>query len=871
VYRARDTSLKREVALKVLPEAFTADPERMARFQREAEVLAALNHPHIAHIHGIQESDGTRALVMELVEGEDLAQRIQRGALPIDDALAIAEQIADALDAAHQRGIIHRDLKPANLRVTPDGVVKVLDFGLANWSAVGGSTSGARAAGLPESPTFTSPAMTIQGAILGTAAYMAPEQAKGRAVDKRADIWALGCVLFEMLTARPPFNGETISEVLASVMKDSPDWAALPDGTPTAARRLLTRCLEKDPKRRLHDAADAKLEIEEARASVGKVEAPASTGTRRVTLAWSVAGLLALTTLGLVLAWASRIGPWTSTLMPSSRVSLVHRGTMIMGTPQISPDGRRVVYTARDPEGTWSLWVRELDASTPRRLSATAEFDGRHLPFWSPDSRSIGYFAPDGMQRISVTGGSPQRIANIGWPRGASWSSSGVIVYASDDNVGLSSISENGGTPRFVTTLPKDGVWEHSWPQFLPDGRRFLFTAKPINRPFGNSNAGTYLGSLDSPEVRRLLPDVSSVVYSSSGHVLFLREGILTAAPFDAQSGNVTGEPVSLGQKVTAHSASHQAAMSVSGSGMLAFRSAGPFEDLGQLQWVDRKGAVTKLGDVRTYFGAKASPDGRVVAAWISDVQTGSADIWILNATGEARQLTSSREWEGWAVFSLDGKRIAYSASKDAGGAIMVRDVDGGEPTIAHLWESGVLLPRSWSPDGRYLLVNRVAIPGRRPDLYVYSFDSKTLSPYLETEAAEFLGNFSPDGRFVTFMSDEGGPIEIWVAGFPSPTNKQRVATHLAPIGWRSDGREILGLGHAGDLSSVPVATTTDGRLSFGVPTPLIRGITMGNAGIASPSNDHARVLTLALSDPEQGVAEIQLWTGWLDALRSRP
>jgi hypothetical protein len=440
------------------------------------------------------------------------------------------------------------------------------------------------------------------------------------------------------------------------------------------------------------------------------------------------------------------------------------------------------------------------------------------------------------------------------------------MVFAPEDNQGLVSVPEGGGPPTTVTTLPKEGVWEHSWPWFLPDGRRFLFTARPLNRPFETSDAGIYLGSLDSRETQRLLPDLSSAVYSTRGYILFDREGVLTAAPFDAASGRVTGDVVSLGDRVTMNSSSHRAAVSVSSNNVLALRTAEPLEDLGQLQWIDRRG-TTNVGAVQSYFfdAIAVSPDGRHIAATIADVKTGSADIWILDEGGNARQLTTSREWEGWPVWSADGKRIVYTSTSGAKGALLVQDVDGGEPVVVHEWLEGVLLPRSWSADGRYLLINRVALPGRASDIFVWSFETKSLTPFLDSPALEFLGTFSPDGRFVAYVSDEAGPVESWVASFPAPTVKRRIATLAGPISWRADGREILVLRAEHDVAAVPI-TASDGRVTVGTATVLAKGFAGGS--LARASRDHSRLLRLVRPDPEQGVAEIQLLTGWLDKVR---
>jgi dipeptidyl aminopeptidase/acylaminoacyl peptidase len=361
-----------------------------------------------------------------------------------------------------------------------------------------------------------------------------------------------------------------------------------------------------------------------------------------------------------------------------------------------------------------------------------------------------------------------------------------------------------------------------------------------------------------------MLPDVSSAVYSTAGCILFLREGVLSAAPFDAKGGRLTGEVISLGENVTISAGTHRASMSIADNNMLALRQAMPFDDLGQVRWVDRHGAIANIGTEQTYFGGSASPDGRFAAVTINDVKTGSADIWILDSAGNARQLTTSREWQGYPVWSADGRRIAYVATSAVGAAVLVRDLEGGEPTTAHESKEGVLLPRSWSADGRYLLVNRVAVRGRTPDIFVLSLETGQLSPYLDSPAAEFLGSFSPDGRFVTYMSNEGGPTETWVTGFPTPTGKRRIATNGGPVGWSADGKEILVWGFNADVSAVPV-TIGHGQIVAGSPTVAarsIRGLT------ASPTRDHSRLLTIVRPDPEQGVAEIQLLAGWVDRVR---
>ena len=485
VYRARDTRLKRDVALKVLPADVAGDIERLARFQREAEVLASLNHPHIAHIHGVEESNGTTALIMELVEGEDLAHRIARGPIPIDDALPIAQQIADALEAAHEQGIIHRDLKPANIKVRPDGMVKVLDFGLAKALDTKARSAAAE-------PTITSPAMTMRGMILGTASYMAPEQAKGKAIDRRADVWAFGAVLYEMLSGRRAFVGEDVTDTIVAVVSREPDWAALPANTPVTIHKLVRRCLEKDRKRRLDSAADARLEIEDALSAPLTIATPvpdANTGAAR--LPWALVAMLGLTLVAGLIMWA----PWQPSLvLPEARLDIVTPGTDKPTSFALSPDGRHVVFVASS-DGASRLWVRPLATTTAQPLPGT---EGATAPFWSPDSRSIAFYAANALKRIDLGGGAPQILAEAGTFRGGTWCADGVILYAPSAIGPLWRVSATGGTPAMLP-MPDARHQSHRWPQVLPDGRRFLFYA--VGPP---DTKGIYLGALDGAAPIRL-------------------------------------------------------------------------------------------------------------------------------------------------------------------------------------------------------------------------------------------------------------------------------------------------------------------------------------------------------------------------------
>jgi serine/threonine protein kinase len=523
VWRATDTKLNRDVAIKILPQAFAQDADRMARFEREAQVLASLNHPNIAAIYGVE----NRALVMELVPGPTLAERIEQGAIPLEEALPIARQIADALEYAHEKGIVHRDLKPANIKVTPEGRVKVLDFGLAK--ALSNDHS---AADPVSSPTLTMRATTA-GVILGTAAYMSPEQARGAETDRGADIWAFGVILYEMLTRRALFAGPTISDTLAAVLKTEPDWSALPPDTPPAIRRLLRRCLERDRKRRLHDIADARLDLEEA-PDPSPEHTPAAPG--RV-LPWALAATLAVSLLTLALFHFRETPPDDRVLQfliqPPEKTSF--------GSSAISPDGRILAFTVTGADR--SLWVRRLDSSTPHALPGTY---GATFPFWSPDSRYIGFFAEGKLKRVDVSGGPVQTLATASSPRGGAWNRDGTVVFAPAAISALSVISAAGGDAKALTRLdPSRLELNHRWPSFLPDGRHFLYVVQS-SRP---ENSGIFLQSLDSTNRVRLLPDVSNPAYAG-GYLLFARGGTLMAQPFDAGKLRLTGEPFLIAGRV---------------------------------------------------------------------------------------------------------------------------------------------------------------------------------------------------------------------------------------------------------------------------------------------------------------------------------
>ena len=865
VYRARDTRLKRDVALKILPESFASDPDRLARFQREAEVLASLSHPNIAGIYGLEESDGIRALVMELVEGETLADRISRGPIPLDEALPIAKQIAEALEAAHEQGVIHRDLKPANIKIRPDGTVRVLDFGLAKF-AEPITASNANPAALSMSPTITSPALISGvGVLLGTAAYMAPEQARGKPADKRSDIWAFGCVLYEMLTACRAFEGDETAEVLARVIEREPDVTRVP----RQVRRLVRSCLEKDRKKRLQAIADMHLLIEQPSAA----ETPQAP-SRTPWSAWLIAVVALLAAVALAVIHFREIPPRVrqvrSTLLAPANASFEEDFAQGIGAAAISPDGMRVVFGAHAAGATRSsLWVRPLDALAAQPLAGT---EGASFPFWSPDSRFIAFFADRKLKKIDASGGPVLTLVNDAPNgRGGTWNREGVIVYSPSNVAGpLMRVAAAGG---IATQVSRESG---SFPWFLPDGQHFLFQNQP--------GATISIGSLDGAPSKRVIRGSASNPFFSQGYLLFVREGTLMAQPFDIQSLATTGDPAPIAEQIqSVLNSGRAAAVSVSETGALIYRE-GTDQRGFMLTWVDRQGhRVAQIGDASFATGEfRLSPDHKRVAMAIQDPNSGNIDIWVVDITrGTRTRMTFDPGVDSYPVWSPDGRSIVFRSNRKGHLDLYRKSVDSVDPEELLYADEMDKTPSSWSPDGQTLLYQATS-PTSSLDVFTVSMTGRANDPrkptaFLSAPYNERAASFSPDGRWVLYNSDESSTYEVYVAPFAAaqsrPIGKRQVSmTGTTGLGtmaarWGADGREIFYVAGDGRMIATEVTATAS---TFAVGTtrqmfPVLADV----APAFDVSADGQRFLVEAPRD-QTTVPPITLVQNWLPALAGK-
>ena len=881
VYRARDTRLKRDVALKVLPAAVAGDRERLARFQREAEVLASLNHPHIAAVYGIEfPADGGShdvALVMELVEGEDLSARIARGAVPLDEALPLARQLADALQTAHERGIIHRDLKPANIKVRPDGTVKVLDFGLAKALDPMPDASGAS---IENSPTFTSPAMTQMGMIVGTAAYMAPEQAKGRAIDRRADVWAFGVVLLEMLTGARTFHGDDVTEVLASVLKDAPSLEALPADTPPSIRRLLRRCLQKDPVKRLDSMSAARLEIDDAvaepdRAAVVHAVEAAPPLWRRAA-PWTLAALAIVIAAGMGLASARSASP-AAPLHVSTQAGFV--GAFeddLRPALAISPDGGTLVFAAADRAA--GLQIRRLDQLTATPLPGTESGSG---PFFSPDGQWIGYFVRGRMFKVPANGGAPVALADAQAGRGGTWGEDNVITYSPVAAPGgvLLRLPATGGTPVPLGAMT-DGHVTQRWPQALPGNRAILYTGATTVDNF--DDACLVVQTLDDAPPRVLQCGGSFWTYVASGHVMYVHAGTVFAAPFDLRSLTVTGVGIPVLEGVMSSAVSGVAQFAVTGSGQLAYIGGEASRGAeAPIDIVARDGTSARLaGNPVNWLSLAFSPDGRRL---VMDLVTANKrNVWVYDLSREAMQrVTFGEVSDSQPIWTPDGRRITFASATGGPPNLYWQDVDGGAP--ARLTRSQLThYPGGWSPDGRHLAFTEIR--DGQGDIMILPMEGDartglkpgTPVPFLNSAARESQPAYSPDGKWLAYSSNESSQLQVYVTAADDPTRRWQVSTAggTQPI-WSGTRPELLFRleGSGSQIFSVSY-DTTDGAFRASKPAVwgpsrfLLRSAN-GDVSLHPDGNRIAGLLMASIPERESTQPHVVLVTRFFDELRA--
>jgi serine/threonine protein kinase len=846
VYKADDTTLDRKVALKFLPEAFTSDPERMARFEREAKLLASLNHPNIAGIYGLEQADGGRFLVLEYVEGETLQARLGKGALPLEDALELCRQIAEGLEAAHEKGVIHRDLKPTNVMITADEKVKILDFGLAK--ALLDETQSIDSS---QSPTLTE-AMTRPGVILGTAAYMSPEQAKGKSVDKRADIWAFGCILYECLAGKKAFGGETVTETLASVIKEEPEFELVS----ASARLLVQKCLAKDRKHRLRDIGDAMtlLIVHEP-----ETVEPESLNIKRPWLAWSVAALFLITTLVVSIVHFHET-PNVSPEPARFQIPLPENTSLsFSGLFALSPDGRRLVFDAVGADGVRRLWVRSMDSLEARPLVGT-EYTSNSSPFWSPDSRYIAFHASGSIKKLDVLDGSIQTLCS--WPGfivGGSWNKEDVIIFGTITG-GLMRLSASGGTASELTSIDSTRMETyHALPCFLPDGRHFLYERLSEE----TDKSAVYIGSLDAKpeeqESRTLIKTKFGASFvpgtgSSAGYLLFMRERTLMAQPFDDNWLAPGGDAVPVAENISVIYIEPR--FSVSATGILIYQTGFGSQNR-QMIWYDSKGNVLRrTGKAGYYTSVSLSPDDS--RAVITQTDSQGTNLWLFDFVHENLVPFTFGQGESIApVWSWDGSQIIFRWSR-AGTTYLYRKLASGAKDAKALTLGENKFPTSWSSDGRYLLYY-AQDPKTKTDLWVLPLEGdRKPEPILNAVHDESIGKFSPDGRWIAYMSNESGNYEVYVRPFiPNASEDfpavgtQRMISRGGGYDprWRYDGKELYYLTPNGAVAAVEITVSPD--FHSGEPESLFQAPPSSLRGIGSwdVSRDGKRFLFVVMTD----------------------
>ena len=865
VYRARDTRLERDVAVKVLPANLSSDPSLRQRLEREAKAVSKLSHPHICTLHDIGHQDGVDFLVMEYLEGETLEQRLTKGALPAEQTLRYAGQMADALAKAHKLGITHRDLKPSNIMLTKSGA-KLMDFGLAKQSgAVPWAASSTEL-------TMEHSKLTREGMLVGTFQYMAPEQLEGKEVDARTDIFALGEVIYEMATGKPAFSGKSRASLIAAILTaEPPPIAQLQPMTPPALERVVRKCLAKDPDERWQSASDLSTELNWIAEGGSQPGIPALVMSKRKTresLAWAiaVAGLLAAALAGA--AYHRETGKPALVIravIPSEEGTIAVVTGDLSGPVVLSPDGRALAFAASDTQGKTTLWVRELNGLHARTLAGT---DGATFPFWSPDGRSVGYFAGGKLKTVLLEGGAPTEICDASAGRGGTWNAQGTILFAPQFESGIYRVAASGGTPSPVTKLDKAKHDSHRWPYFLPDGKHFLYLA--INRAFGHEpNDAIYFASLDGQENRLLVPSFTNAAYGS-GHLLFLRGTELMAQAFDPNMGKITGEAVRIAQDVGVDLSIWRSAFDAARGDILVYATGGPPNE--QAVWHDRSGKnLGVVGDkAPNLFHVRISPDGEKVA---TDFGEATLSVWVndLNRKVNTRFTLESEASSDSPVWSPDGRWIAYRGLHAGRNNIYRKAASGfGETELLLEGRDVLQYPSDWSPDGKSLLFSVGDLVGQGQVWLLPLTEDRKPVAVAQTGSVSQDARFSPDGRWIAYASNESGKFQVYVIPSSRTEGKMQISSAggLQPV-WRRDGKELFYLSLDNTLMSVPMALSKEGveistaRQLFRLPTLV------GNAGSftaydVAPDGEHF----LALETPQSTPPIITVVTNWTEELK---
>jgi serine/threonine protein kinase/Tol biopolymer transport system component len=870
VYRALDTRLDRAVAVKVLASHLSSSPELKQRMEREARAISSLNHPHICHLYDIGSQDGTDYLVMEFLEGETLADRLRKGALPLNEVLKIGIAVADALAVAHRQGIVHRDLKPGNIMLTQGGA-KLMDFGLAKPLGLQARTSGSGTA-----PSFTAVAtisgpsplspLTTAGSVIGTIQYMSPEQIEGKEADARSDIFALGAVLYEMATGRRPFAGKSQISLASSILEADPEPVRnLNPLTPPAFEHVLTTCLQKNPEERFQTAHDVKLELQwiaADRTAPTPASSPSSSSHKRERLVWAAGAVIAMVVgivAGILLNRPIQPAQSIRTVIDPPANSALSLTGDFAGPPVLSPDGTSIAFVAVGADGKTALWVRPMNVLEAHPLPGT---EGAIFPFWSPDGRTLGFFADGKLKTVDLNGGSPLVICDAPFGRGGAWGPGGVILFSPNTQTALMRVNASGGTPVSATKIDAAEHTSHRWPAFLPDGKHYLYLA--VNHDSSRSaNDTLYYASLDGGENRPLFRSLSNAVYSS-GFLLFVRGDQLMAQSFDPAAGRLSGEAQSLASGVVNDVSTWHIDASASDNGLLVVGNGGTAD--WKLLWMDRKGkqigtVADKLTNLQT---ARISPQGDRIAL---EIDTGAIDVWVLDlARGVRTRLTFGPVSNTLPVWSPDGKWIAYNSDRNGRSQIYRKPSDGSGAEELLLTDEQTAVPTDWSRDGKYLLYSRGAAGSR--EIWALPLEGEH-KPWLvvarTADSFTSLGHFSPDSRWIAYVSNESSTPEVYVVPFRGGQGKWQVSTNggTQPK-WSRDGRELYyANGTSRTVFAVPVKEANT-ALQLGTAQPLVtNGATQQFFYDVSPDGKKI-LLNMASQQVSQSVTVITNFTAGL-------